>query len=209
MNLPRKLINLMGGAVVLGVLVAGITLAAVPVYMASTDLDAQREQAKSANDVRAVQVEVLRNQATQRASLDADVTSLQGQIPSSRSVDTILQAAVAAARRVDATLVTMKVSDSAAFVVADGSEPSAAPASAKSTSSSSAAGGTATNQAESEQVRVVFTVRAASIDKVTEFLAGLQQEPRLLRVDMVSVDDTSIGDQMLATVTADAFVRNA
>jgi F0F1-type ATP synthase epsilon subunit len=77
MNLPKKLINVMGGVMVLGILTAGVTVVALPVYLSSTDLDSQRQQEQQANASRQIQVEALRSQAKARASLDAEVSGLK------------------------------------------------------------------------------------------------------------------------------------
>lgn len=222
MNLPKKLINILGGTVVLGILVAGVTVVALPVFLKATDLDSQRQQEQQANASRQIQVEALRNQAKARASLDADVTGLKRQIPADRDVDSVLDTAVSAAAASGTTITAVAVQDSVGFALADGGDPeTAAPAASKATATSTPSGGTATGTGTStgsgtsagattgaSQFRVKITVHAENTDKVTGFVEALRTGSRLLRIDGVTVTAGTVGDGVNADVTVDAFVSN-
>lgn len=216
MNVPKKLINILGGTVVLGILVAGVSLVTLPVLLASTDLDSQRQQEQQANASRQIQVEVLRSQATARASLDADVADLKQQIPADRDVDSMLSAAVTAASKSGTTITAAAVGSSVDFSLADGGDPeTAAPTTSKASANPSPSGGTSAGSGAPSgtpsgpgQFRVKITVHAASTDQVTAFVEALRTGPRLLRIDGVIGTAATVGDGVDADVYVDAFVQN-
>lgn len=201
MNIPKNLLNLIGIALVAGILIAGITLIALPAYLRSNEIHSERDQAAAANNAQQAQVEALRQQAKELAQMEAEVTQLRGQIPASPVLDSALEVAVKAARTADVSLVSMTSEDAADFVEADGTDPDDAAAPAADATPTEGA-----TTSPTRQIRLVFTVEASKTSDIPEFLDGLRVGPRLIRI--VKVETTTASNKVSATVTTDVFVYN-
>lgn len=203
MNIPKHLLNVIGAALVVGILLAGLSLVALPVYVESSRLDSERQIVAQANNAQAAQVESLRKQAETLPSLKAEVDKLSEQIPSASQIDTVAELAVSAAQSSGVKLTTIDVGEITPFIAANGA--SSTPTATASATPTSGSG----TEAQTQQVQLKITVTTTKISDIAGFLDGLRAGPRLLRIDETSVTADTGSKTFTATVTVSAFLRTA
>ena len=91
MNVPRQMINLIGIVLVVGILVAGIALIALPPYGSAQAIDVDTRNVAQTNQLYQVRVTSLSEAAEHMDELTADVTQLRLQIPASSHLDDVVQ----------------------------------------------------------------------------------------------------------------------
>lgn len=226
MNIPKQLINLLGAVVVIGVVVAGIALIALPMYGSSQTTDASARTVAQTNDVYDIQVQTLAAERERMDEITADLAGLRRQIAAIPQLDDVFEIVIASAADTGATITSVTASDPEAWAPrgAASDDPTAtAPADtavepatpeAEPTESEPAspetdateAGATApadgtTAPSPSQQVPLTIVVELADASQAAAFMDALGRGPRLL----APIDGT-LADGTL-TVTALAFIR--
>ncbi|NLP85904.1 hypothetical protein HF576_18900 [Microbacterium sp. CFH 90308] len=226
MNIPKQLINLLGAVVVIGVVVAGIALIALPMYGSSQTTDASARTVAQTNDVYDVQVQTLAAERERMDEITADLTSLRRQIAAIPQLDDVFEIVIASAADTGATITSVTASDpepwaprggatddptaTAPAGVADESaadatvpaelEPTASETNAPDPAATAPTDG-ATAPSPTQQVPLTIVVELADASQAAAFIDALGRGPRLL----APIDGT-LADGTL-TVTALAFIR--
>jgi hypothetical protein len=226
MNIPKQLINLLGAVVVIGVVVAGIALIALPMYGSSQTTDASARTVAQTNDVYDIQVQTLAAERERMDEITADLASLRRQIAAIPQLDDVFEIVIASAADTGATITSVTASDPepwaprgaapddpTATAPADESatadaeptepvvpEPSATETDAADVAATAPTDG-ATEPAPSQQVPLTIVVELADASQAAAFIDALGRGPRLL----APIDGT-LADGTL-TVTALAFIR--
>lgn len=197
MNIPSRLINLIGAVTVVGVLLAGLVLVALPVYLGSKEVDAMRLSAQQANDLTQLRIDSLAKMQDDLPDLQDKVRNLRSEIPQVNRIDTVSRLASQAATDSGATLLEMQVSDP--------EEYSAPTGPTTDEGKSSTAADTEQSDTGRTQVEVTFRIGADTNDEIAKFIDGLRGGPR--RLQLVSVT-SAISEEtgFEATVVARAFV---
>lgn len=227
MNIPRQMINLIGVVLVVGILVAGIALIALPPYGSAQAIAADTRSVAQTNELYQVRVTALSEAAEHVDELNADVAQLRLEIPAASHLDDVVQIAVDAAAETGSTIEGFEATELEAWTARTGigedgeqAAPTDAPAAdtpdpaategeastpdatAGSADAATTATG-ATDAADSPQRQIPVTIRVAvtSPESAAAFLDALGRGPRLL----LPIDGTLEGPTL--TVTALALVR--
>ena len=214
MNIPKQLINLLGAVVVIGVVVAGIALIALPMYGSSQTTDASARTVAQTNDVYDIQVQTLAAERERMDEITADLASLRRQIAAIPQLDDVFEIVIASAADTGATITSVTASDPEAWAPrgAASDDPTAtAPADtavepASPETDATEVGGTApadgtTAPSPSQQVPLTIVVELADASQAAAFIDALGRGPRL-----IAPIDGTLADGTL-TVTALAFIR--
>ncbi|MDQ2698910.1 MAG: hypothetical protein M3Y46_08970 [Actinomycetota bacterium] len=227
MNIPRQMINLIGIVLVVGILVAGIALIALPPYGSAQAIDTDTRSVAQTNGLYEIRVTSLSVDAERIDEITADVTQLRLEIPASSHLDDVVQIAVDAAVETGVTIEGFEAAAPEAWAPRTGlgeDGQQAAPTDAPETTSDAGttegdapapeatADGTdpattppveGTDAAASPQRQIPVTIRVAvpSAEAAAAFMDALGRGPRLL----LPIDGTLDGPTL--TVTALALVR--
>lgn len=107
MNIPKQLINLLGAVVVIGVVVAGVCLIALPMYGASQTTDAQARTVAQTNDVYEIQVQRLSADKQRMTEITAGLAELRREIAAIPKLDDVHEIILAAADDTGATITSV------------------------------------------------------------------------------------------------------
>jgi hypothetical protein len=113
--MPRQMINLVGLVVVVALLVAGVTLIALPMYGSARAIDSDTAAVAQANDLYDVRVATLSGAKERIDEIDADVSGLRGQIAGSSQLDDVMLIVVDAAESAGATIEGVSAADPEPF----------------------------------------------------------------------------------------------
>lgn len=227
MNIPRQMINLIGIVLVVGILVAGIALIALPPYGSAQVIDTDTRSVAQTNGLYEIRVTSLSADAERIDEITADVTQLRLEIPASSHLDDVVQIAVDAAVETGVTIEGFEAAAPEAWAPRTGlgedgqqAAPTDAPATTPDAGTTegnapapeATADGTdpattppveGTDAAASPQRQIPVTIRVAvpSAEAAAAFMDALGRGPRLL----LPIDGTLDGPTL--TVTALALVR--
>jgi hypothetical protein len=227
MNIPRQMINLVGVVLVVGILVAGIALIALPPYGSAQAIAADTRTVAQTNQLYEVRVAALSEAAEHLDELTADVAQLRLEIPAAPHLDDVVQIAVDAAAETGSTIEGFEATELEAWAprtgigedgeqvaptdapAADTPDPAATGAEASTPDAAAGSADTAatptgaTDASDSPQRQIPVTIRVAvpSPDAAAAFLDALGRGPRLL----LAIDGTLDGPTL--TVTALALIR--
>lgn len=223
--MPKQLINVLGAAVVIAVIVIGFLAFGAPAITQATATAAQIDQVALTNRGYQQQVDSLEAAKRDFSTLKADVAALRAQIPAHDDRDDVFeivaQAATASGAQVSSVTALDPVawaartgasSSAAAGAAASGGDaaaPAATPAPTPAPSAPPAAGGSAsadTAAAGRTQVPFTIVVKAATPAVATAFLDALGAGPRLIGITSTSLTKADTAVQL--TVNALAFVRS-
>lgn len=223
MTLNKQLINLLGILVVVGILVAGIALIAVPMIGQAQTTSSQAKTVEQTNSVYEAQIVQLTAAQADQAQLDADTAELRAEIPATTQFDDVFEIAINAATAHQLTIQSVTVAEPAPWTAraAVGEDGAAVPAPAESTPAEGATDGAATDGATDaatgdaevttppvdpassprQQAAVTITVPAPDFATATAYVDSLKDGLRLL--NPVQFDYTG----GILTVTVDTFIR--
>jgi type II secretory pathway pseudopilin PulG len=221
MNLPKRLIHLVGIVGVLGVFIAGIMLVALPVYLGSVDVLAEQKNVADSNSLRMAQIEALKSQLDRLPEVQSELAGLRQQIPASPLLDEVSQLGVAAAQDAGVELGSITSAGVSTFVPPAGTAVAgieAAAAGAGGDAGTTVAEGTAGDSEPAEdklQIDITFVVSTGDKSRIPEFVDGLREGPRLLQIVGVTTtamesnaaDGSSGATTYQATVATLAFVQ--
>lgn len=231
MNIPKQMINLLGAVVIVAVLVAGVTLAGLPLYTSAQATDAGTRTVAQTNEIYQIQVTQLAADNERIDEIESDLASLQKEIPGLPRLDDVVEIVVAAAGAAGGTIESIEAAEIEVWTPRAGLDSAegedAAPTDEESTSddeaeadgaegAASADGGDAAAEApagapaeapaaedDSPQKQIPVTIEIAVPDAAAGavFMDALGHGERLL----APIDGT-LEDGVL-TVTALAFLR--
>ncbi|MCT9821616.1 hypothetical protein N3K63_15120 [Microbacterium sp. W1N] len=223
MTLNKQLINLLGILVVVGILIAGIALIAVPMVGQAQTTASQTATVEQTNAVYEAQIAQLTAAQADQAQLDADTAALRAEIPASTQFDDVFEIAINAAVTHQLTIQSVTMAEPAPWVprtsvADDGTAAPAEPAPATDAPAEDAAGeGTADAAGDAgtgaaapaadpastprQQAVATITVPAPDFEAATAFVDSLQDGLRLL--NPVNFEYTG----GILTVTVNTFIR--
>jgi hypothetical protein len=214
----KQLVNLIGGAAALAIIVLGIVVGAVPLYSTANATNADAQHVADQNNTQQAVLDGLTAQAADTTELDADVAELRAEIPKTPHLDDVLLLAVEAAQAQGGSVTSLAPGEMAAFAARTGEpEGSAAPApaaTADATAGTTAdaatappADGSAPAADEAQQIPVTVTIEAPNVEAATRILDALRAGPRLVAVQQGAVKAKPEGGATL-TATLLTFSRS-
>lgn len=234
MNLPKNLINLLGLVVVLGVVVAGLVLVALPMWGGAQKTQASAASVAQTNAVYDAQLQALRAASERTEEIDASLDELGAEISAIPQMDDVFEIVAEAASSTGVVIVSIKAGDLEAWVprapVTEFSDPanpgqstddtaaesstdsSAAPASGADGSSGAAESSTETTDPSAgvegdtpqQQVTVTIEVTAPTAAAAAAFIDALGLGPRLIAPVDATLDPAV--DEGNLVVNALAFI---
>jgi hypothetical protein len=215
----KQLVNLIGGAAALAIVILGVVVFAVPLYSTASTTNAEANRVASQNDTQQAVLDGLTAQAADTTELDADVDELRAEIPRTAHLDDVLYLAVQAAQAHGGTVTALTKGDATAFAArtaeveasaSGGTAP--APAASDASTSGSASGDASADPAattgadEATQTPVTVTIDAPDVAAATQILDALRAGPRLVAVQQGAVTTKPEGGVTL-TAALLAFSR--
>jgi hypothetical protein len=197
MEMSRRLIDLIGAAVVAVVLIAGMSLAVLPLFGTAKAASDEALALTRANESTRVRVEKLAEQNTRLAELQAEQANLRLQITINDERLDASALAATAARSSGARVTEITFGDREVFIapVGGGLGSDGKPLTKR------AAADANTVQV---QIPVTFEANVSNATQAAAFVDGLRGGPRLLQV--VQAECSPSGDPKLSTVTVDALM---
>lgn len=196
MELPRKVINLIGTAVVT-VIILGGTLMMVVLSSESHTTTAHAVEVAHANQLTRAEIADLAHQEVMMPWLRHDLEELQKQIPRADELSDASALASSAAARSGARIVAITFAGRQVFAA-----PTGTGMGVDGTSNAPQVAPEPTTPRV--QLPVTFEVEASSTAQAAAFIYGLQGGPRLLQV--VQAQSSPTNDPKLLTVTVDALI---
>ncbi|WOQ70433.1 hypothetical protein RYJ27_04280 [Microbacterium limosum] len=219
--IAKQLINVAGALVVLGALLAGVLLAALPLFLKADQTHQAAATVEQGNVVYDAQVQSLRADAARFDAISADVAELREQIPADAQSDDVFEIVGAAAAETGVTVVSVAAVDPETWTepaAADSDQQDAAatvpeeaaastPAPAPSAPPGAEPGAEPAPDAESPRTQVPFSiaVQAADPAQAVAFIDALGRGPRLVSIEHAALSPTTDGYDL--TVAALTFVR--
>jgi hypothetical protein len=195
MEMPRRLINLIGAAVVTLILVAGMTLAVVPVFSTAKASSDAAEAATAANATTKARVATLAEQNARLEELRTELANLRLQLTADDELLDASALASTAAKSSGARVVAITFGDRQTFTAPAGGGL----ADTKSTTTTKADANTA-----QVQIPVTFEAETTSVSQAANFIDGLRTGTRLLQIVQAECAPTNNAKKF--TVTVDALV---
>lgn len=220
MNLPKQLINLLGVVVIIAILVAGITLIALPLYTSAQTTDVSTRTVAQSNDVYGIQVAQLSAESERIDEIESSVAQLRRQISSIPQLDDVMSIVMAASAGTGATVESVTVGEIESFeprtgaaadqaaAQATASDPTAqpdAPQTATDEGAATAEGepGTGTGEAAADQ----GSSGGAAVPSEAESDSPQRQIPITIQVKVATaaaaarfMDALGAGPRLIATV---------
>lgn len=234
MNIPKQLVNLIGGVVVLAVVAAGLLLVAVPLWTDSTRISADAQNVAQTNLGYEAQIASLRESEADLDDIQDTVGKLRRQIPGEPQLDEVFEIVARAAATSGVTIVSatagettawtprepltagaLPADDAATTSPADPSAPTDTASDAASDPASDpaatdpAAGGTeAPADPAPRQAQIDFTLvlTSPSPEAAERFIDALGEGARLIGIVHADLGPNETGYDL--TVNALAFVRS-
>lgn len=116
MNLPKNLINLLGLVVVVGVVVAGLLLVALPMWGGAQKTQASAASVAQTNAIYDAQLQALRVASERTDEIDASLQELGAEISSIPQMDDVFEIVAEAASSTGVVIVSIKAGDLEAWV---------------------------------------------------------------------------------------------
>ncbi|MDX2377138.1 hypothetical protein M4I32_10040 [Microbacterium sp. LRZ72] len=230
MSIQRQLINVGGGMIVAGALLAGILLIAMPLFLQSNRTGDEADRVAQQNSVYDVQVQGLQAQAEDLPAIRARVDDLRAQIREQNRHDDVFEIIAEAARSTGARVVSITAADAGEWSLrtsqtADGAAQSSAadaaapaPATPEDATPADETGtpptdgatpGSADADPASPRQQIPFAIAVTADDpaQAVRFIDELGQGPRLIAIDNATLNPTGEGYDL--TVNALSFVRAA
>lgn len=230
MNIPKQLVNLIGGVVVLAVVAAGLLLVAVPLWTDSTRISADAQNVAQTNLGYEVQIASLRESEADLDDIQDTVDKLRRQIPGEPQLDEVFEIVARAAATSGVTIVSATAGETTAWTPREPLTAGALPADDAATTSPAdptaptdpasdagsdpaatdpAAGGTeAPADPAPRQAQIDFTLvlTSPSPEAADRFIDALGEGARLIGIVHADLGPNETGYDL--TVNALAFVRS-
>ncbi len=214
--MTKQLVNLIGAAAAVGILLLGIVVGALPVLSAAQTTASSADDVALQNQTQETLLDALRAQAADMTELEDDVAALRAAIPTAAHLDDVLLLALDAARDHGGTVTSLTPATPEPFAIRTGEtgEPAAPPAAEEPAAEAPAEEASAAppaadvpaavpEEAAPAQVAVTIVIEAADVDAATRMLDALRAGPRVVAVTQAGVAEGAEGGVTLtATVLA-------
>lgn len=220
MMLSRRLLNLIGSLVVLGALLAGTVLIALPVYVESFELRNEEARIAASNQLLASQIAGLQTQEAELPAIEKELARLARQVAVRPQLDDVTGLVVNAAREVGAEVESVDFGEPGAFVprstetVVAGLPQTAVEVRRALGGNGEAAPAETTGEADAAnstelQFPVTIVVSTKDAGGAIRFLDEIRRGPRLIQITtaIAATDTADSKDQVTLTVTGFVFVR--
>lgn len=190
--MPKQLINTVGIVIVIAIVAVGLAFVAVPLGLQALSTLGEVARVQQVNTAQEAQVDRLEEQSAQSAQLDAELTDLQAQIPTTPRIDTVSALISEAAESAGVTVTGITPNAPMAFTGGDAGEAAAS-------IGDRAVDGAVVGHA---QIPVQISVIAGDDKAILAFIDELRGGPRLLGDIDATISSRGGAD---ATISALAF----
>lgn len=190
----KQLVNLIGGAASIAIIVLGVVVFAIPLYGSARTINSEADTVAQRNSTAQSTLDALRAQSAAMSALNNTVASLRVQIPVKPQVEDVLSLASRAAAAHGATVTAVTPTPAVAFaertsVIDPAAAANAAPAPAAPVATpapgdpSAAAGAPPANPATgAQQSSVLVTISVPTVAAATAIVDELRAGPRLIAI---------------------------
>ncbi|WP_194384007.1 hypothetical protein [Microbacterium luteum] len=210
--MTKQLVNLIGAATTLAILVLAVLVFALPLFTQATRTAGEAGAVAAQNRSQQGVLDALVAQSADMTALEAQVATLRAEIPAEARVDDVLLLAIDAAAAQGGSVTSVTPASSEAFAVRtdEAATPAPQPADeAAETDDASAAVGPSTTLESStpapvaasdgpQQTSVTVVVAAPTVEAATRILDELRAGPRLVAVTQASVTEGAEGGASLS-----------
>lgn len=210
--MTKQLVNLIGAATTLAILVLAVLVFALPLFTQATRTAGEADAVAAQNRSQQGVLDALVAQSADMTALEAQVATLRAEIPAEARVDDVLLLAIDAAAAQGGSVTSVTPASSEAFAVRtdETATPAPQPAdSAAETDDASAAVRPSTTLESStpapvaasdgpQQTSVTVVVAAPTVEAATRILDELRAGPRLVAVTQASVTEGAEGGASLS-----------
>ena len=230
--MTKQLVNLVGAAASLAILLLGVVVFALPLFSSASATWSSADEVADQNRTQQTVLDTLTAQSADMSELDATVEEMRAEIPAAAYLDDVLLLAVDAARDNGGTVTSVAPGTSEPFAprvtgagedaAAQAPDPAASEDSAATDAApaddAAAADGTAAADGDGtaaapaptvndpQQITVTLGIEAADVAAATRILDALRAGPRLVAVTQASVTSDAENGATLS-VTLLAFTR--
>lgn len=197
MRMPRRLINLIGTAVMAAIVLAGLALAAIPLLSSAHLVSLKVTATEDSNRGMQARIDLMSEQQSKLGTLEAELASLRQQITAADELRDGSALASKAAKASGARLVAVSFGTRQVFAAPIGGG-------IDEEGNAAAQGPGADANAAKVQIPVTLEAEVTSPAQAAAFIDGLRSGPRLLQV--VEADCSPTNDAKRFTVTVDALI---
>ena len=207
--MTKQLVNLIGAATTLAILVLAVLVFALPLFTQATRTAGEADAVAAQNRSQQGVLDALVAQSADMTALEAHVATLRAEIPAEARVDDVLLLAIDAAAAQGGSVTSVTPASSEAFAVRTDEAATPAPQPAAEAADASAAVRPSTTLESStpapvaasdgpQQTSVTVVVAAPTVEAATRILDELRAGPRLVAVTQASVTEGAEGGASLS-----------
>ena len=208
--MTKQLVNLIGAATTLAILVLAVLVFALPLFTQATRTAGEADAVAAQNRAQQGVLDALVAQSADMAALEAQVATLRAEIPAEARVDDVLLLAIDAAAAEGGSVTSVTPASSEAFAVRTDETATPAPQPAAEAAEAAEADDEPSTTLESstpapvaasdgpQQTSVTVVVAAPTVEAATRILDELRAGPRLVAVTQASVTEGAEGGASLS-----------
>ena len=208
--MTKQLVNLIGAATTLAILVLAVLVFALPLFTQATRTAGEADAVAAQNRAQQGVLDALVAQSADMAALEAQVATLRAEIPAEARVDDVLLLAIDAAAAQGGSVTSVTPASSEAFAVRTDETATPAPQPAAEAAEAAEADDEPSTTLESstpapvaasdgpQQTSVTVVVAAPTVEAATRILDELRAGPRLVAVTQASVTEGAEGGASLS-----------
>ena len=208
--MTKQLVNLIGAATTLAILVLAVLVFALPLFTQATRTAGEADAVAAQNRSQQGVLDALVAQSADMTALEAQVATLRAEIPAEARVDDVLLLAIDAAAAEGGSVTSVTPASSEAFAVRTDETATPAPQPAAEAAEAAEADDEPSTTLESstpapvaasdgpQQTSVTVVVAAPTVEAATRILDELRAGPRLVAVTQASVTEGAEGGASLS-----------
>ena len=208
--MTKQLVNLIGAATTLAILVLAVLVFALPLFTQATRTAGEADAVAAQNRSQQGVLDALVAQSADMTALEAQVATLRAEIPAEARVDDVLLLAIDAAAAQGGSVTSVTPASSEAFAVRTDETATPAPQPAAEAAEAAEADDEPSTTLESstpapvaasdgpQQTSVTVVVAAPTVEAATRILDELRAGPRLVAVTQASVTEGAEGGASLS-----------
>ena len=208
--MTKQLVNLIGAATTLAILVLAVLVFALPLFTQATRTAGEADAVAAQNRAQQGVLDALVAQSADMTALEAQVATLRAEIPAEARVDDVLLLAIDAAAAEGGSVTSVTPASSEAFAVRTDETATPAPQPAAEAAEAAEADDEPSTTLESstpapvaasdgpQQTSVTVVVAAPTVEAATRILDELRAGPRLVAVTQASVTEGAEGGASLS-----------
>lgn len=193
----KQLVNLIGAAASVAIILIGVFVFAIPMYSSATSVNDDADRAQRQNDTSQVVLTALQTQAADMTKLNADMAALRAQITTKPHIEDVIALATTSAAAhggvVTAVAPTAAVafSQRSAAVDASGNTVNTGSTPAATSAPSNTAASAADASQGPQQNSVTVSIDVPDATAATAILDGMRAGPRLIAILNADVTENS------------------